>query len=64
MSVEEIYNLIKQLNEQGIKPTASTLFYRTKHAPYYISHVIRILEAKGLIRRVKKGYRFVLEVVR
>jgi len=62
-SCDEIYGLIKELNEQGIKPTANDLFYRTKHAPYFISHIVRILEAKGLVKRVKVGRRFILEVV-
>ncbi len=64
MAIDEIYNLVKELNEQGIKPTVSDLFYRTKHAPYFISHIVRILEAKGLIRRVRIGKKFILEVIR
>ena len=63
-SIDEIYNLIKQLNKQGVKPCINDLFYRTKHSPYFISHIVRILEAKGLVKRIKVGKMFILEVVR
>ncbi len=63
-SCDEIYGLIKEFNEQGVKPCINDLFYRTKHSPYFISHIVRILEVRGLIKKIKVGKMFILEVVR
>ena len=63
-SCDEIYELIKELNEQGVKPCINDLFYRTKHSPYFISRIVRILEAKGLVKRIRVGKKSILEVVR
>ena len=59
---DEIYKLIKDFNERGVIPCINDLFYRTKHSPYFISLVVRILEERGLVKRVKSGTRILLVV--